>query len=101
MPAGKKEKFLLLLVNRPQLILQSEAGFVGRSPGTQRLDGNRPAPDVNTVTLNEDGFYHFRIGEEVWAGGCICLGNGYQDTSVPGSGSTGVSVPRHRVWLPH
>ncbi|XP_030416714.1 fascin-like isoform X2 [Gopherus evgoodei] len=58
--AAGKEEFLLLLVNRPLLILQSEAGFVGLFPGTQRLDGNRPVYDASALTLGEDGFCHFR-----------------------------------------
>lgn len=74
MPSGKKEEFLLLLVNRPLLILQSEAGFVGLFPGTQRLDGNRPAYDASTLTLSEDGFCHFRVGA-AW-GSCQGLGRG-------------------------
>ncbi|XP_006264658.2 fascin [Alligator mississippiensis] len=103
--AGKKEKFLLLLVNRPQLILQSEAGFVGRSPGTQRLDGNRPAPDVNTVTLNEDGFYHFRIANKYWSidkNGLIMV-NGDQGSNFTlqfvASGCLAIKAPNNKYLV--
>ncbi|XP_067397611.1 fascin-like [Emydura macquarii macquarii] len=65
--AGKKEMFLLLLVNRPLLILQSEAGFVGLFPGTQRLDGNRPAYDASVLTFSEDGFCHFTVAHKYWS----------------------------------
>ncbi|XP_029767088.1 fascin-like [Terrapene carolina triunguis] len=65
--AGKGEEFLLLLVNRPLLILQSEVGFVGLFPGTQRLDGNRPAYDASALTLGEDGFCHFRVANKYWS----------------------------------
>ncbi|XP_074921118.1 fascin-like isoform X1 [Chelonoidis abingdonii] len=65
--AAGKEEFLLLLVNRPLLILQSEAGFVGLFPGTQRLDGNRPVYDASTLTLGEDGFCHFRVANKYWS----------------------------------
>nr|XP_014431317.1 fascin-like [Pelodiscus sinensis] len=63
---GKVTEFLLMLVNRPLVILQSEFGFVGLCPGTQRLDGNRPDYDASVMMITEDGHYRFRIENKNW-----------------------------------
>ncbi|KAM4618049.1 fascin-like [Discoglossus pictus] len=59
-PAGPTEHFVMRLVNRPLLILQSDFGFVGLAPGTHRLDGNRPFYDASEMNMDEKGYCHLK-----------------------------------------
>lgn len=62
-PAGKCEDFLLLLVNRPLLVLHSDAGYVGLSSGVKHLEGNCVSYVASSLSLNEEGYYNFQIGQ--------------------------------------
>ncbi|XP_051884784.1 fascin-like [Pristis pectinata] len=59
--ADNSQEFILKLVNRPLLILQSDFGFVAFGSGTQRLDGNRPMYEASRMTSDEDGYYQFKL----------------------------------------
>ncbi|XP_051875056.1 fascin-like [Pristis pectinata] len=58
---GKQEEFIFRLVNRSQLILQSEFGFIGVMPGKQILVCNRLMYEASNITITYDGFYQFKI----------------------------------------
>ncbi|GCC30929.1 hypothetical protein chiPu_0009383 [Chiloscyllium punctatum] len=59
--ADTSQEFILKLINRPLLILQSDYGFVAFGSGTQRLDGNRPMYEVSRMTSDEEGYYQFKL----------------------------------------
>lgn len=59
---GKSEDFLVVLVNRPLLILHSDAGYVGLTSDMKRLEGNCSDYVLSTLSLSEDGYYNFQIG---------------------------------------
>ncbi|XP_072903814.1 fascin-like [Hemitrygon akajei] len=59
--ADNSQEFIMQLVNRPLLILQSDFGFVGFGSGTQRLDGNMPMYEASRMTSDEDGYYQFKL----------------------------------------
>ncbi|XP_025030269.1 fascin-like [Python bivittatus] len=65
--AGKSEDFLLILVNRPLLVLHSDAGYVGLSSDMRRLEGNCVDYVFSSLSLNEEGYYNFQIGSKYWA----------------------------------
>lgn len=59
---GKSEDFLLVLVNRPLLILHSDAGYVGLTSDMKRLEGNCADYVLSSLSLSDDGYYNFQIG---------------------------------------
>ncbi|KAM6467348.1 fascin-like [Liasis olivaceus] len=65
--AGKSEDFLLILVNRPLLVLHSDAGYVGLSSDMRRLEGNCVDYVFSSLSLNEEGYYNFQIDTKYWA----------------------------------
>ncbi|MEE6508578.1 hypothetical protein FKM82_021972 [Ascaphus truei] len=67
--AGPAEQFVLLLVNRPLLILQSDFGFVAFAPGTDRLDGNRPFYNASKLSTDDSGFCQLKEAstDKYWA----------------------------------
>ncbi|XP_039200225.1 fascin-like isoform X2 [Crotalus tigris] len=65
--AGKSEDFLLVLVNRPLLILHSDAGYVGLSSDMRRLEGNCVDYVLSSLSLSEEGYYNFQISGKYWA----------------------------------
>ncbi|KAH0621068.1 hypothetical protein JD844_022086 [Phrynosoma platyrhinos] len=65
--AGKIEDFLLLLVNRPLLVLHSDAGYVGLCSDLRRLEGNCVSYVASSLSLTEEGYYNFQIGSKYWA----------------------------------
>ncbi|RXM36218.1 Fascin [Acipenser ruthenus] len=60
-PPGRSGEFVLRLMNRSLLILQSDFGFVGLAPGTQRLDGNLAQYEACKLTANDSGFCQFKV----------------------------------------
>ncbi|XP_070591989.1 fascin-like [Erythrolamprus reginae] len=65
--AGKSEDFLLVLVNRPLLILHSDAGYVGRTADLKRLEGNCADYVLSSLSLSDEGYYNFQIDGKYWA----------------------------------
>ncbi|KAF7245348.1 Fascin [Varanus komodoensis] len=64
--AGKCEDFLLLLVNRPLLVLHSDAGYVGMCSDLKRLEGNCVSYVASSLSLTEEGYYNFQVGSKYW-----------------------------------
>ncbi|XP_066468035.1 fascin-like [Tiliqua scincoides] len=64
--AGKSEDFLLVLVNRPLLVLHSEAGYVGQGCDMRHLEGNCVSYVASSLSLTEEGYYNFLIGGNYW-----------------------------------
>lgn len=62
---GKSEDFLLVLVNRPLLILHSDAGYVGLSSDMRRLEGNCVDYVLSSLSLSEEGYYNFQISKYI------------------------------------
>nr|XP_016851051.1 PREDICTED: fascin isoform X2 [Anolis carolinensis] len=65
--AGKIEDFLLVLVNRPLLVLHSDAGYVGLGSDVRRLEGNCVSYVPSSLSLTEEGYYNFQIENKCWA----------------------------------
>ncbi|XP_054825998.1 fascin-like [Eublepharis macularius] len=64
--AGKSEEFLMVLVNRPLLVLHTDAGYVGLCPGMKRLEANCVSFVASNLSLTEEGYYNFQIGSQYW-----------------------------------
>ncbi|XP_053142035.1 fascin-like isoform X2 [Hemicordylus capensis] len=65
--AGKSEDFLLVLVNRPLLVLHSDAGYVGLGNSVKHLEANCVSYVASSLSLTEEGYYNFQIGNNYWA----------------------------------
>ncbi|XP_033013102.1 fascin-like [Lacerta agilis] len=65
--AGKSEDFLLVLVNRPLLVLHSDAGYVGLCSDMRKLEGNCVSYVASSLSLTEEGYYNFQVGSKYWA----------------------------------
>lgn len=61
-PSGKSEDFLLVLVNRPLLVLHSDAGYVGLCSDMRKLEGNCVSYVASSLSLTEEGYYNFQVG---------------------------------------
>lgn len=59
---GKSEDFLLVLVNRPLLILHSDAGYVGLTSDMKRLEGNCADYVLSSLSLSDEGYCNFQVG---------------------------------------
>uniref|UniRef100_A0A670HS48 Fascin-like domain-containing protein n=1 Tax=Podarcis muralis TaxID=64176 RepID=A0A670HS48_PODMU len=66
-PSGKSEDFLLVLVNRPLLVLHSDAGYVGLCSDMRKLEGNCVSYVASSLSLTEEGYYNFQVGYKYWA----------------------------------
>lgn len=62
---GKSEDFLLVLVNRPLLVLHSEVGYVGLGCDLKHLEGNCVSYIPSSLSLTEEGYYNFLIGQYI------------------------------------
>nr|XP_056707967.1 fascin-like [Euleptes europaea] len=65
--AGKSEDFLMVLINRPLLVLHTDAGYVGLCPGMKRLEANCVSYVASSLSLTEEGYYNFQIDSNYWA----------------------------------
>ncbi|XP_060118039.1 fascin-like isoform X2 [Heteronotia binoei] len=94
--AGKSEEFLMVLVNRPLLVLHTDAGYVGLCSGMKRLEANCVSYVASSLSLTEEGYYNFKIGSNYWAldkdGQVMVTGDHPSDFTIQFASSTGVLI---------